>query len=54
MPFYAVEGKDFKWPVYRDTVLKNIFKQRHQIPSWLPMTGCPFCEHYCGKVRCSN
>jgi 4-amino-4-deoxy-L-arabinose transferase-like glycosyltransferase len=54
VPFYAVEGKNFKWRVYRDTVLKDIFQQRHQIPSWLPMTGCPFCQHYCGQVRCDN
>jgi hypothetical protein len=54
VPFYAVEGKNFKWTVYRDTVLKDIFQKRHQIPSWLPMTGCPFCEHYCGEVRCTN
>ncbi|WP_310625964.1 glycosyltransferase family 39 protein [Limnohabitans sp.] len=54
VPFYAVEGKHFKWRVYRDTVLKDIFQQRHQIPSWLPMTGCPFCQHYCGQVRCDN
>ena len=54
VPFYAVEGRNFKWPVYRDTVLKEIFQQRHQIPSWLPMTGCPFCQHYCGEVRCTN
>jgi 4-amino-4-deoxy-L-arabinose transferase-like glycosyltransferase len=54
VPFYALEGKNFKWAVYRDTVLKDIFQKRHQIPSWLPMTGCPFCQHYCGHVRCTN
>ena len=54
VPFYAVEGKNFKWLVYRDTVLKTVFEKYHQIPSFLPMTGCPFCQHYCGEVRCSN
>lgn len=52
VPFYAIEGKNFKWSVYRDTVMKDIFLQRHQIPTWLPMTGCPFCQHYCGEIRC--
>jgi 4-amino-4-deoxy-L-arabinose transferase-like glycosyltransferase len=52
--FYAVEGTHFKWVTYRNTVLKEIFEKRHQIPPWLPMTGCPFCEHYCGQVRCVN
>ena len=54
VPFYAVEGKNFKWTVYRDSVLKTVFEKRHQIPSWLPMTGCPFCQNYCGEVRCTN
>lgn len=54
VPFYAVEGKNFNWTVYRDTVLKTVFEKRHQIPSWLPMTGCPFCQNYCGEVRCTN
>jgi 4-amino-4-deoxy-L-arabinose transferase-like glycosyltransferase len=53
VPFYAVEGKNFKWPVYRDTVLRDVFRKYHQIPTGLPMTGCPFCEHYCGEVRCT-
>jgi hypothetical protein len=54
VPFYAVEGKNFKWPLYRDTVLKTVFEKYHQIPSFLPMTGCPFCQHYCGQVRCTS
>ena len=54
VPFYAVEGKNFNWPAYRDTVLKDIFEKRHQIPTWLPMTGCPFCQNYCGEVRCDD
>jgi hypothetical protein len=54
VPFYAVEGKSFKWSVYRDTVLKTVFEKYHQVPSFLPMTGCPFCQHYCGEVRCTN
>ena len=54
VPFYAVEGKNFKWPTYRDTVLKTVFEKYHQIPSFLPMTGCPFCQHYCGQVRCTS
>jgi hypothetical protein len=52
VPFYAVEGVNFKWPLYRDTVLKTIFEKYHRIPAALPMTGCPFCEHYCGQTRC--
>lgn len=52
VPFYAVEGKGFNYPAYREGVLGVAFKRYFNIPSWLPMTGCPFCERYCGQVRC--
>lgn len=52
VPFYAVEGTGFKYQAYREGVLGTIFKRYFNIPSWLPMTGCPFCERYCGQVRC--
>ena len=52
VPFYAVEGVGFIYPAYRHNVLGSIFKSFYNIPPWLPMTGCPFCERYCGQVRC--
>ena len=52
VPFYGVEGEGFNYPDYRQSVLGDIFKRFYNIPKWLPMTGCPFCERYCGKVRC--
>lgn len=52
VPFYAVEGTGFNYPAYREIVLGTIFKRFYNIPSVLPMTGCPFCERYCGQVRC--
>ncbi len=50
--FYVVEGIGFNYQAYRQGVLGDIFKQFYNIPIWLPMTGCPFCERYCGQVRC--
>ena len=50
--FYVVEGVGFNYPAYRQGVLGDIFKGFYNIPKWLPMTGCPFCERYCGQVRC--
>lgn len=50
--FYAVEGTRFNYEAYRVQVLGGIYKRFYNIPSFLPMTGCPFCERYCGKVRC--
>jgi 4-amino-4-deoxy-L-arabinose transferase-like glycosyltransferase len=52
--FYAVEGRGFNYPAYRDGVLQTAYRQFYNIPSWLPMKGCPFCERLCGKVRCQN
>ncbi len=52
VPFYAVEGTGFNYQAYRQGVLGNIFKRFYNIPRALPMTGCPFCERYCGQVRC--
>ena len=50
--FYMVQGVGFNYPAYQQGVLGNIFKRFYNIPKWLPMTGCPFCERYCGQVRC--
>ena len=52
VPFYVVEGAGFDYAAYRQGVLGEIFKRWYNIPKWLPMTGCPFCERYCGQVRC--
>ncbi|MDQ3060480.1 MAG: glycosyltransferase family 39 protein [Pseudomonadota bacterium] len=50
--FYVVEGVGFNYEAYRQGVLGVAFQQFYNIPPWLPMTGCPFCERYCGQVRC--
>ncbi len=52
VPFYVVEGTGFNYPAYRQGVLGDIFKHWYNIPKWLPMTGCPFCQRYCGQARC--
>ena len=52
VPFYVVEGTAFNYPAYREGVLGVAFRHFYNIPTWLPMTGCPFCERYCGQVRC--
>jgi 4-amino-4-deoxy-L-arabinose transferase-like glycosyltransferase len=52
VPFYVVEGVGFNFQAYRQGVVGEIFKRWYNIPQWLPMTGCPLCERYCGQVRC--
>jgi hypothetical protein len=54
VPFYAVEGRGFNFAAYRDGVLATIYSRYYNIPAWLPMTGCPFCERLCGQVRCTR
>ncbi len=50
--FYVIDGTGFRFEAYRQQVLGEIFRRYYNIPTWLPMTGCPFCERYCGQVRC--
>jgi 4-amino-4-deoxy-L-arabinose transferase-like glycosyltransferase len=50
--FYVVEGVGFNYPAYQQGVLGEIFRRWYNIPKWLPMTGCPFCQRYCGQLRC--
>ena len=52
VPFYAVEGTGFQYEAYRQGVLGTIYQRFYNIPRALPMTGCPFCERFCGQVRC--
>ena len=54
VPFYAVEGRGFNYAAYKQGVLATIYGRYYNIPSWLPMTGCPFCERLCGQVRCAR
>ncbi len=54
VPFYAVEGSGFNYAAYKSSVLATIYSRYYNIPAWLPMTGCPFCERLCGQVRCGK
>ncbi|WP_372657653.1 ArnT family glycosyltransferase [Hydrogenophaga sp.] len=50
--YYAVDGQGFRFQPYRDTVLADIAREFHDVPSWLPLLGSPFCERY-GFADCS-
>ncbi len=52
--FYLMEGVNFDYAAYKQGVLGEIHRNFYDIPAWLPMTGCPFCERYCGQVRCND
>ena len=44
--FYFVDGTNFNFEKYRDTVLKSVAQKYHNAPSWLPNLGDPYCERY--------
>lgn len=50
--FYAVDGEGFKYQPFHDTVLAEVAREFHDIPTWLPILGSPFCERY-GFPHCS-
>jgi hypothetical protein len=45
--YYAVLGRNFNCPRYKERVLESIRKTFYNIPSWLPYAGsCPFLGTY--------
>lgn len=44
--FYVILGRGFKYEAYRQRVLERIRDRFYQIPKWLPMRGCDFCDRY--------
>lgn len=50
--FYYVDGNNFNFEKYRDTILKSVAHKYHNAPSWLPNLGDPYCERY-GFEFCS-
>jgi len=44
--FWYADGVNFNYPVYRERILKTIADRYYRIPSFLPMTGCPFLDRY--------
>ena len=44
--FWYADGQNFNYAVYRERILKTIADRYYRIPSFLPMTGCPFLERY--------
>lgn len=50
--FYLVLGRGFDYPAYRDAVLAKVRDRYYAIPTWLPQTGCYFCERYFPGQQC--
>ena len=52
--FYVVQGYGFRYPAYRDVVLRSIRQRYYRIPEWLPHTPCYFCVRYFPQTGCST
>lgn len=51
--FYAVEGVNFHYAIYKDVVMAEVNRRYYNFPAWLPVKGCAFCQRLCGKDRCN-
>ena len=52
--FYVVQGYGFRYPAYRDTVLRSIQQRFYRIPNGLPHTSCYFCSRYFAQSGCTS
>ena len=46
VPFYLVLGYRFDYPLYRENILRKVRDEYYDIPAFLPMGHCYFCERY--------
>ena len=46
---FFIFGYKFKYPVYKEKILKEILVSFYLIPSWLPCGDCYFKDHYFGR-----
>jgi hypothetical protein len=50
--FTIVTGRGFGYAAYRDAVLERVRAQWYQVPSWLPVGDCYFCDRYFPDRAC--
>jgi 4-amino-4-deoxy-L-arabinose transferase-like glycosyltransferase len=50
--FYIVLGRGFNYVAYRDNILANVRRKYYGLPTFLPQTGCSFCERYFPGTVC--
>jgi hypothetical protein len=48
-----VEGVNFHYQAYRETVMAEVNRRYYRFPEWLPVRACAFCQRYCGAARCT-
>ena len=50
--FHLVDGRGFRFPVYRERVLDEIRRRYYALPAWLPRGPCDFCDRYFPERAC--
>jgi len=50
--FHLVDGRGFRYEVYRDRVLDEIRRRYYAVPRWLPGDACYFCDRYFPDRSC--
>ena len=51
--FHIVLGSEFNYSVYRDRILRKVKEKYYNIPPYLPMKHCYFCDHYFPNEGCN-
>lgn len=49
---HLVVGRGFDFEAYRSGILEQVRARFYDIPRWLPMQRCYFCERYFGGASC--
>jgi hypothetical protein len=49
---HIARGRGFDFERYRREVLARVRERYYDLPAWLPVTGCPFCERYFSLEAC--
>lgn len=52
IPFWVIEGKGFKYEVFRSVHLREAVERYYQIPDFLPVLDCPFGRKYGFEQAC--
>jgi hypothetical protein len=50
--FWMMRGRGFNYEAYRESVLETARARWYQVPAWLPMRGCYFCDRYFPERAC--
>jgi len=50
--FHLVDGRGFRYEVYRERILDQVRRRYYAVPRWLPGDACYFCDRYFPDRSC--